>query len=113
MYKMIQKFEGKYHDLLKPEWADYKSARECLSWQEKMQDILSSAVEIACVPATKASEYLANTTTPPPIPPIELTSNPPAWAVLIGWAMALCILILAAAGIGVVLIKAAAWMRGH
>ena len=93
MYKLIQRLEGRYHDLFSGNWSTYASAKECVHWQRKIeaeQIIDSDKVQLACVPAEKVQEFLTNpAASVMSIPANELPLLEPSWAYYAGMAIAL------------------------
>jgi len=60
MFKLIQKFDGKYVDMLTTKWSEYETAAACLKWQAEVehQKLLNETVELTCVTAEKAEALL-------------------------------------------------------
>ena len=115
MYKLIQKYEGRYHDIFTGQWSTYQSAKDCLHWQHKIEGeaiVDVDKVQLACVPAERLQEFLTN----PAARPAEITVTDlpvmEGWAWWFGMGMATLITISLTAVVFWGTMKLVDWLRG-
>ena len=118
MYKLIQRIEGRYYDLMSADWSTYKSASTCVSWQRKLESekvLDPDKVQLACVPAERLQEFLTNpAASVMSIPVTDLTvENTLSWHDYVGMGITATLVVGLTAVLLWGIVMGLAWMRGH